>query len=175
MMREPAGIEAPSESQEIAAGVRSDLKMVAPLGRHTKMASKRSSVAIFARYTRSRASLPFSTRSVIGSSMECITSCARNSTSERNHSASSRWMYGSPKYATTQEASATGKTNRNMTERNIVSPCIQIEPRGDKYKIQNFDCTVSNFRLEFRVKLTLQINASQPLAAAGAKAMFLPH
>jgi hypothetical protein len=130
MMRERAGSEPPSESHDMAAGVRSDLKMLVPLGRHTRMASKRSSAAIFARYARRRASLPNSTRSVIGPSMECITSCARNSTSERNHSASRRWMYGNPKNATTHEASATGRTNRNMTWLNIVCsyvleiPCL---------------------------------------------------
>jgi len=91
---------------------------------------------------RSRASLPFSTSSVIGSSIECITSCARSSTSDRNHSASKRSMYGNPKYATTQDANATGSTKRNMMERNIA------------LKIPKFAHAVSNFHGVFRVNIT---------------------
>ena len=92
MIRERAGLTLPSPSQLMAAGVRSERNIVVPLGRQTRIASRRSSVAILARYTRRRASLPFSTKSVIGSSTECMTSCARNSTSERNHSASNLWI-----------------------------------------------------------------------------------
>ena len=46
---ERAGLGLPSASQEMAAGVRSDLKMVEPFGRHTRIASRRSSAAILAR------------------------------------------------------------------------------------------------------------------------------
>jgi hypothetical protein len=49
LMREPAGTEFAAASHEIADGVRSDLNMVVPFGRHTKMASKRSSAAVFAK------------------------------------------------------------------------------------------------------------------------------
>ncbi len=86
----------------------------------------------------SRASLPFSTRSVIDSSIECITSWARNSTSDRNHSASSRSMYGKPTYATTHEANAIGNTRRNMIERNIARPLevpvCQVARRNTEFR-----------------------------------------
>jgi len=46
-MCERGALDLPSESHETAAGVRSDLKMVEPLGLHTNIASKRSSAASF--------------------------------------------------------------------------------------------------------------------------------
>ena len=46
---ERVGLTPVSDSQEMAGGVRSDLKIVEPLGRHTKIASRRSSAAILAR------------------------------------------------------------------------------------------------------------------------------
>jgi hypothetical protein len=46
---ERAGFDLPSVSHETVGGVRSDLKMAEPSGRHTRIASRRSSAAILVR------------------------------------------------------------------------------------------------------------------------------
>ena len=65
--------DSPPPGRKWPTGASPVLNIDVPSLRHTNTASRRSSAVILSRYARSRDSLPFSTRFVIGSSIECIT------------------------------------------------------------------------------------------------------